>query len=204
VLSEEISVMNSSTLDPVSGGNVRVTTPPYRNDDLYADSESSFEVVNGRKVEKHMGLIENMVAALLFRQLANFCDASHFGHVVIETMFAIPGSGNDRKPDVAFVSYQTWAANRPIPRVNAWAIVPELVVEVISPNDKAFDVIDKVREYFAGGVREVWQVYSNVKQLLIYDSPHAVRILSQADELIGDPVVPGFRMSLSDLFPMTE
>jgi Uma2 family endonuclease len=88
--------------------------------------------------------------------------------------------------------------------VNAWAVAPDLVVEVISPNDKAFDVIEKLREYFAGGVRQVWQVYSNTEQVMIFDSPRSARILSRGDELIGDPVVPGFRVKLADLFPLTE
>src|SRR5262245_33480497 len=101
-----------------------------------------------------MGLIENLIAGMLHGRLAPFCTQHRLGWAVIETMFAIPGSGNDRKPDVAFVSYQTWAADRPIPRVNAWPVAPELAVEVISPADKAFDVIDKVREYFAAGVRQ--------------------------------------------------
>jgi Uma2 family endonuclease len=63
--------------------------------------------------------------------------------------------------------------------------------------------MEKVREYFTGGVRQVWHVYSNVEQVLIFDSPRSVRILSRTDELIGDPVVPGFRMQLADLFPPT-
>ncbi|MCI0703590.1 MAG: Uma2 family endonuclease, partial [Planctomycetia bacterium] len=77
-------------------------------------------------------------------------------------------------------------------------------VEVISPTDKAFDVIDKVREYFAGGVQQVWHIYSNVELVFVFTSPTQVRVLTRADELTGDPVVPGFRMALADLFPLTE
>ena len=51
------------------------------------------------------------------------------------------------------------------------------------------------------GVRQVWQVYSNVEQVWVFTSPTAVRVLTRADELTGDPVVPGFRMPVADLFP---
>jgi Uma2 family endonuclease len=148
-----------------------------------------------------MGLIENLISSMLHERLAPFCSQQQLGRAVIETMFAIPGSGNDRKPDVAFVSFQRWAQNQGIPRVNAWPVVPDLAVEVISPTDKAFDVIDKVREYFTAGVQQVWHVYSNVEQVFVFTSPTAVRILRRADDLTGDPVVPGFRMPVADLFP---
>ncbi len=197
--------MSTSTLPTVvSTGNVQVAPSIGNYDDLYADDERLFEIVKGRRVEKQMGLIENFIAALLYERLAPFCREQQLGRTVIETMISIPGSGNDRKPDVAFVSYQTWAANRPIPRVNAWPVAPDLIVEAISPNDKAFDVMEKLQEYFTGGVRQVWQIYSNIEQVFIFDSPRSARILSRADELSGDPVVPGFRMKCGDLFPLTE
>jgi Uma2 family endonuclease len=197
--------MNATTLPTtISSGNLRLASSPTQHADPYADSEGSFEVIQGKRVEKQMGLIENLIASLLHGRMEPFCREHRLGRAVTNTMFAIPGSGNDRKPDVAYVSYQTWAANRQIPRVNAWVVVPDLAVEVISPTDKAFDVTDKVQEYFAGGVRQVWQIFSNVEQVLIFDSPSSVRILTRADELIGDPVVPGFRMQLVDLFSLAE
>jgi Uma2 family endonuclease len=197
--------MSTSTLPTAfSTGNVQVAPSSGKYDDPYADDEGLFEIVRGKRVEKQMSLIENLIAGVLFRRLAPYCLENSLGLAVIETMFSIPGSGNDRKPDVAFVSYNTWAANRPIPRVNAWPVAPELIVEAISPNDKAFDVMEKLQEYFTGGVRQVWQIYSNIEQVFIFDSPRAARILSRADELSGDPVVPGFRMKCAELFPLTE
>lgn len=122
----------------------------------------------------------------------------------METLFEIPHSGNDRKPDVAFVSFERWPADRPVPRVNAWPVVPDLAVEVISPTNKAFDVVEKVQEYCKGGVRQVWHVYSHTEQVFVFDSPTAVRVLARADELTAEPVVPGFRMPMAELFPLAE
>jgi len=179
-----------------------VTPPPKRPPDPYAGGDGRFEVVKGLRVEKSpVGLIENLIASILLERLAPFCSANGLGWAVTETLFALPSSGNDRKPDVAFVSFARWPQNRPIPRVNAWPVVPELAVEVISPTDRMFDVTEKVGEYFAAGVRQVWHVLSNVEQVFVYTSPTQVRILTRADELAADPVVPGFRMQLADLFP---
>ena len=179
---------------------------PRRFADPYAngDGDRLFEVVRGVRVEKTLGLLQNVIAGILYRALAPYCDRNNLGHAVIETMFASPGSGNDRKPDVAFVSYQNWAKDRPIPDVNAWPIAPDLVVEIISPSDKAFDVFGKVHEYFAGGVQQVWQVYSNLGQVWVFDLSGTIRVLTRADELTGDPIVSGFRMRVMDLFPLVE
>jgi Uma2 family endonuclease len=197
--------MNTTNLPPtVSSGNLRITTSLDRHANPYVDSERSFEIVKGKVVEKKMGLIENFIASFMHERLAPFSREHRLGRAVMETMFSIPGSGNDRKPDVAFISYQTWPSDRLLPRVNAWAIAPDLIVEVISPTDKAFDVMEKLKEYFAGGVRQVWQVYSNIEQVFIFDSPLSARILNRADELTGEPVVPGFRMQLAELFPAAE
>ena len=56
----------------------------------------------------------------------------------------------------------------------------------------------------SGGVRQVWHVYSNVEQVFVFDAPNRVRVLARGDELTADPVVPGFRIALADLFPLAE
>lgn len=167
-------------------------------------SDALDEVIDGGDEEKPMGLVENLIANILIERLRPFCRENQLGHAVMETLFAIPGGKNDRKPDVAFVSFDRWPANRPLPRVNAWPVVPDLAVEVISPTDKAFDVIEKVQQYFTGGVRQVWHVYSHIEQVVIFDSPTTVRVVTRADELTAEPVVPGFRMAAADLFPLAE
>ena len=189
----------TQTPPPANGMAVRPLPDPYDY-----DGEFLFEVVNGVRVEKPMGLIENLVASILFDRLASYCRANRSGWAVIETLFVIPDSGNDRKPDVAFVSYQRWPQDRPIPRVNAWPVVPELAVEVVSPNDKMFDVIEKVGEYFTAGVQQVWLILSNVEQVFVFTSVAQVRVLTRADELTAEPLIPGFRMPLAGLFPLAE
>jgi Uma2 family endonuclease len=191
----------TAALPPRSNGVVaRLLPDPYAD----GDGDKLFEVIRGKRVEKNMGLLQNRIAAILHEFLASFCRQHDLGHVDVEAPFTIPLSGNDRKPDVAFVSYKKWPKDRPIPNVNAWPIAPDLAVEVISPSDKAFDVMEKVHEYFAGGVHQVWQIYSNVKQVWIYTSPKNIRVLSAADTLTGDPIVPGFKVPITDLFPLVE
>ena len=110
------------------------------------------------------------------------------------------GATRKRRPDVAFVSYDRWPRQRRIPRAEAWDVVPNLVVEVISPSDRGNDIVDKVAEYFRAGVACVWVIFPSQEQGYVYTSPTQVRILTRPDELHGEPVLPHFRLSLVSLF----
>jgi Uma2 family endonuclease len=81
-----------------------------------------------------------------------------------------------------------------------WAVAPDLVAEVISPNDTAQDVQAKVIEWLAAGVRLVWVVYPDERMVTEYRSLTQVRVLTAGDSLDGGDVVPGFTCPLSDLF----
>lgn len=195
------AIANPVRSKPHANGSAPQLLPdPYAE----GDGDRLFEVVNGRRVEKTMGLVQTTIAGILYRAIANYCDERNIGHAVVESMFTIPGSANDRKPDIAVVSYEKWPKDRPIPDANAWAVAPDLVVEVISPTDRAFDVFEKMEEYFAGGVRQVWQIYSNVGMVLIFSSPNVVSAVSRNDELAGSPILPGFKLPVTRLFPLWE
>src|SRR5262249_40896096 len=102
------------------------------------------------------------------------------------------------------VSFERWPKNRAIPpRDNAWEVVPDLAVEVISPHDLADEIIQKLTEYFQAGVRLVWIIYPQQRLVYVYDSPTQVRGLSPPDDLAGGPGLPGFRVPLASLFPET-
>ena len=150
-------------VEPMPG--TAIAPPPRmssRRYDPYEDAPEDrlFEVVNGFRVEKSMSALELWIGSRIHGRLDRYCEERDIGIAVSEMMFDIPSRGNDRKPDVAFVSYSRWPKNRPVPSVNAWPVVPEFVAEVVSPNDTYFNVIDKVHEYFEAGVKLVWLIAS--------------------------------------------
>jgi len=49
-----------------------------------------------------------------------------------------------RRPDVAFVSYDRWPQQQRVPHTEAWEVVPNLAVEVVSRTDRADDLMNKV------------------------------------------------------------
>lgn len=169
-----------------------------------SEPEGLYELVDGQIQQKPMGLIEQSTANLLMLALADHCRQEHSGRVVMECMFQFLGNRNLRRPDVAFVSNQRWAAERGLPRVTAWPVAPDLAVEVISPTDPFVSVLAKVSEYFAAEVRLVWLLVPALHQAYVFSSPTEVRILTAADDLTGEPVLPGFRVNLGRLFPLVE
>lgn len=105
-----------------------------------------------------------------------------------------------RRPDMAFISAQRWPMDRDLPSTGNWEVVPDMAVEVISPNDVFKDVLAKVREYFHYGVQLVWVISPEEQQIYVYESPTQVHILSVDDELNGDRVISGFRLTVASLF----
>ncbi len=79
-------------------------------------------------------------------------------------------------------------------------MIPDLAVEVISENDKAWDVLEKVRAYLDAGTRAVWLIYPNLEVVHVFESFTQIRVLTRADVLDGGVVIHGFRLPLDLLF----
>jgi Uma2 family endonuclease len=161
-----------------------------------------YEVIDGKRVRTPpMAAIAVWTAFELARHLGNFAVAN-LGRAVTEMLFHLPSPiDRDRRPDVAFVSYQRWAKDRPVPRKgNAWDVVPNLATEVVSPTDSAEELDDKIAEYFRAGVQLVWVVYPMQSKIHVYSSPTQITVLTRNDVLDGGTVVPGFKLPLAELF----
>ncbi len=126
---------------------------------------------------------------------------SSLGKVQAEMLFLINAPRNlQRRPDVSFVSFQRWPKGKPVPGTQAWEVVPELAVEIISPTNGANEIVGKVEDYFTCGVQRVWVIYPLYSKVFDFASATSVRILTRADRLSGGDVLPGFELPLSELF----
>jgi Uma2 family endonuclease len=169
--------------------------------------EILYEIIDGQRVElPPMSVYATWVASLLVNELAFFARMHPIGRPFPEMLFRLPLNGSrNRRPDVAFVTFERWPIDRPIPaKGNAWDVVPDLAVEVTSPNDFADEIMQKVIEYFQAGVRLVWIIYPQQRLVHVYESPVRIRGLAHTDELDGGSVLPGFRVPLANLFPQTD
>ena len=115
-----------------------------------------------------------------------------------------PGLFTTRDPDsvrgvdVCFISNARLQEARRAP--GYWETLPELCVEVVSPGDTWSEVMEKVEEYLAAGVRLVWVVDSQRRKAYVFRPDRPSRTLAAGDSLEGEDVLPGFVLSLAELF----
>ena len=103
-----------------------------------------------------------------------------------------------RKPDASFIRLERLSPDdRPDGHCD---IVPDLVAEIISPNDTAYDVREKTEEYLRAGVRLVWVIDPHAKQVDVHRADGSVQKLYEHEELSGEDVVPGFQLRVAELF----
>lgn len=77
---------------------------------------------------------------------------------------------------------------------------PELIIEIVSPNDRWNDIREKIDEYFAIGVKQVWIVEPQPRQILTYTSPtEAVRYRS-GDTLLATHSLSGLQIEVDRIF----
>lgn len=157
------------------------------------------ELVDGVLVEKAMGQHESRIAVDLSARLWNYLKTHNLG---ILTGADGPYSLEDdqiRFPDVAFIAWEDIPPDAdhrtPMPD---WKI--SLAVEAISPGNSRGEMKRKLKDYFAAGVELVWYLYPVERVVRVYTSEEDCQTLTDADELNGGDVLPGFRVSVRELF----
>lgn len=175
----------------------------YTPADLLAMPDGKrYELVNGHLVERTVSGLSSAVGMELGSLIRNHCRADNpdwvFGADCGYQCF--PGAPlKVRKPDVSFIRRD----RLPVEQLAEGfiTVAPDLAVEVVSPNDLAYDVEAKVQEYLEAGTRLVWVVYPPTRTVWIYRADGSMIGLRALDELSGEDVLPGFRCPVGALFP---
>jgi len=171
-------------------------------EDLYEipDDDKHYELVNGRlRVSEPPGFSHGSLQLRLASRLLVFVDAARMGTVVTEVGFVLRRRPDTvRAPDVAFVRAGREPSADRAERYFEGA--PDLAVEVVSPDDRAWEVAEKVDEYLTYGARLVWMVYPRARHVIVHAPDGVARVLRVGDALDGGDVIPGFRLTLAELF----
>ena len=157
------------------------------------------ELVDKTLVEKAMGFRESWLASLLIQALLNFVQPRHLGIVTGEAGMIRLSAGLVRIPDVAYIAWER-LPDRRLPEEPVPGLVPNLVVEVLSRGDTASEMARKRREYFDAGVQWVWIITPDNRTVDVYTSTDQSTRLHEHQTLDGGDVLPGFILSLQELF----
>ena len=102
-----------------------------------------------------------------------------------------------RAPDIAYVSRE----RHPEPMPKGFPeFAPDLAVEVRSPTDRSGAVLTKVGDWLSAGAELVWVVDPSREEAVVYRADGGVLVLRSHVELDGEALLPGFRLSLAELF----
>jgi Uma2 family endonuclease len=160
-----------------------------------------YEWIDGELVEKRGGMEASVVAVSLLALLGNHVKEHALGFVVGGDcgyqIFAARRK-HVRKPDGSFVAKSRLPGGKPF-RGNA-RVPPDLAIEVVSPNDLAEEVNQKVVEFLSAGVRLLWVVYPGTRTIHVFRRGGGAAWLTVSDELSGEDVVAGFSCRVGEVF----
>jgi Uma2 family endonuclease len=104
-----------------------------------------------------------------------------------------------RLPDIAFVSWDR-IPGRKVPTTPILDLAPDLAVEILSRSNTKKEIQRKLAEYFGAGVRLVWLIDPKSRSASVHTSPTRSTKLDESQNLEGGDVLPGFSLSLRELF----
>ena len=158
------------------------------------------ELVKGVLVVREpAGYRHGRTTARLAKKLIDFADEENLGCVLAaETGFKLTSDPDTvRAPDIAFVHRE----RLPEPPPDGFAeLAPDLVVEVLSPDDRPGAVLAKVADWLEAGTRLVWVVDPRRRRARVYRADGGESFLDEGAELDGEDVVEGFSCRLEDVF----
>ncbi len=166
-----------------------------------ADDGYRHELVRGElRTMPPAGNVHGAVANVLAWSLTNCVMANDLGIVyAAETGFLLASDPDTvRAPDAAFTS---WARIDEMGEVEGyWPGAPDLVVEVVSPNDRYSEVNEKVADWLGAGAQMVVVVDYRRREVAVHRHASDIVTLTDGDTLEGSEVVPGWKMPVSDMF----
>lgn len=166
-----------------------------------APQDKRSELVRGEMlVMAPAGFEHGDVAGNIFAALHNHVRKFKLGKVfAAETGFILAHDPDTvRAPDAAFVTNERIKAQKR--RRGFFDGAPDLAVEVASPSESSEDIQDKVIDYLEAGTRMIIYLHPRSKTLTVYRSLNDIHLLTLNDTFDGGDVLPGFRLSLQEIF----
>ena len=162
------------------------------------------ELVDGILVEKGMGFREGSVGTRISHLLQGYLDTDNIGHVAGADGLIRFTLDLVRVPDVSFIRWDSVDDPEEIenPTGAFLEVRPDLAVEVLSPSNTRREMEIKLAEYAKAGVKLVWYVDPERKEVDVYPAADAEsrRTLTAADTLDGGDVLPGFAVMVERIF----
>ena len=172
-------------------------------DDFLAmpDDGKNYELVKGELVEMPSpGFMHQLVTARFISNFADFVRQGNLGVVIGGAGIYIEQDPDTvRAPDCAFVSYGR--ITMPIPnRGYVFGLIPDLVVEVVSPDYPTAGAQARAGMWLDAGVRLAPVAYIATREIVAYGDDGTARRFGSDEVFDCEPVLPGFTCPVADIF----
>jgi Uma2 family endonuclease len=171
------------------------------SDDLarICPADKRTELIRGRMIVREpAGFRHGDVAMAIALAIGQYLQTHASGRLLAaETGFVLSTNPDTvRAPDVAFVRNE----RIPVPLPRGYArFAPDLVVEVLSPDDRPNEVLEKVADWLNAGTRLVWVIDPERRTGRVHRPDGTIILLSELDSLDGEDVLPGFSSQLTEV-----
>lgn len=172
-------------------------------DDLLAmpDDGKFYELVRGELVEMPPpGFMHEFVVARFILHFGNFVRQRSLGIVAGGPGIYIEQNPDTvRAPDCAFVSHER--ITTPLPdRGYVFGLIPDLAVEVVSPDYSVADARSRAQMWLDAGARLALAAHIATQEIISYGDNGAAQNFGIDDALTCEPVLPGFSCAVADFF----
>jgi Uma2 family endonuclease len=135
----------------------------------------------------------------LYRLLDEWCENQKTGRILPEWGIVLKRKENDWVPipDLTYVSYERlsseWDEDALCP------VLPELVIEIISPGQTFGELTEKAEDYLSAGIERVWIVDPKAQTVTVFRKEGGFETL-QNNELIVDSLLPELNLPVARIF----
>jgi Uma2 family endonuclease len=138
--------------------------------------------------------------AAITAQIWNWNERSKLGIVFdSSTGFKLPNGAN-HSPGAAWIPLEKWQALKAEQQKRFIPLCPDFVIELRSPSDSLKATQEKMKEYIENGARLGWLINRKNKQVEIYRPGRDVEILDNPETLLGEDILPGFKLVLASIW----
>lgn len=156
-----------------------------------------FELIHGEIVEKMVTQEHGVIVVNIASEIRFYLKVNPIGFVGVEISHRNPEDDfNERLPDISFQK----VAKEEIVRKGAVKKMPDLAVEVKSPNNTYKELRGKADFYLENGCQMVWLVYPEKQIVEVYRNDADIDILTSDETLSGYDVLPDFELLVSEIF----
>jgi Uma2 family endonuclease len=134
-------------------------------------------------------------------QLGTWAKRNGRGKIFGSSVAFILPTGAILSPDAAWVSNERFAKLSKDQRRKFPPVVPEFVVEIMSPSDRLKPAMEKMKDWLAGGVDLAWLIDGDNKTVCIYRAgDKEPEKQSGIVKLAAEDPIAGFELDLTDIW----